>query len=113
MRDVPQARVSVRTQYDSLLKLVRVSVLDNGNGIPDTDRDRVFEPYFSTKESGTGLGLSIVKRIVEDHNGFIRALANEPRGTKLIIELPVAESEANAPLVKLAASGDDGGKLDG
>jgi two-component system, NtrC family, nitrogen regulation sensor histidine kinase NtrY len=74
---------------------VRVSVLDNGSGIPETERDRVFEPYYSTKEHGTGLGLAIVKRIVEDHNGFIRALANEPRGTKLIIELPVAETDFN------------------
>ena len=94
VRDMPQGRVSVRTQYDSLLKLVRVSVLDNGVGISDADRDRVFEPYFSTKESGTGLGLAIVKRIVEDHNGFIRALANEPQGTKIIIELPVSEPVA-------------------
>ncbi|HVK60384.1 MAG TPA: ATP-binding protein [Bdellovibrionales bacterium] len=104
VRDSGAGRVSVRTQYDSLLKLVRVSVLDNGVGIDDASRDRVFEPYFSTKESGTGLGLSIVKRIVEDHNGFIRALANEPNGTKLIIELPVAEGESNAPMVKLASA---------
>ena len=98
VHDATDARVSVRTQYDNMLKLVRVSVLDNGAGIPEVDRDRVFEPYFSTKEDGTGLGLAIVKRIVEDHNGFIRALANEPRGTKLIIELPVTESEAVQPL---------------
>lgn len=92
VHDTAGPRVSVRTQYDSLLKLVRVSVLDNGAGIPESERDRVFEPYFSTKENGTGLGLAIVKRIVEDHNGFIRALANEPSGTKLIIELPVGEA---------------------
>ena len=100
VRDMPDPRVAVRTQYDSLLKLVRVSVLDNGAGIAESDLDRVFEPYFSTKENGTGLGLAIVKRTVEDHNGFIRALANEPRGTKLIIELPVTETEAGAPLIR-------------
>jgi two-component system nitrogen regulation sensor histidine kinase NtrY len=94
-------RIAVRTQYDSMLKLMRISVLDNGLGIPNGDYDRVFEPYFSTKESGTGLGLSIVKRIVEDHNGFIRALANDPCGTKLIIELPVIEGgEASQLLVR-------------
>lgn len=100
VRDAGNGRVSIRTQYDSLLKLVRVSVLDNGVGIPEADRDRVFEPYFSTKENGTGLGLSIVKRIVEDHNGFIRAFANEPRGTKLIIELPVTDNESHPPIVR-------------
>lgn len=92
--DISEPRVSVRTQYDGLLKLVRLSVNDNGVGIPQQDRDRVFEPYFSTKESGTGLGLAIVRRIVEDHNGFIRALQNEPQGTRILVELPVAEADA-------------------
>jgi two-component system nitrogen regulation sensor histidine kinase NtrY len=92
--DVQEPRVSVRTQYDGLLKLVRISINDNGIGIPQQDRDRVFEPYFSTKESGTGLGLAIVRRIVEDHNGFIRALQNEPQGTRILVELPVAEADA-------------------
>jgi two-component system nitrogen regulation sensor histidine kinase NtrY len=105
VQESPDPRVSVRTQYDSMLNLVRVSVLDNGSGIPDSDRDRVFEPYFSTKEDGTGLGLAIVKRIVEDHNGFIRALAGEPNGTKLIIELPVTDSDVTAAPLR-AASGD-------
>lgn len=85
------ARVSVRTQFDASLRLVRVTVADNGVGISEADRDQVFEPYFSTKENGTGLGLSIVKRIVEDHNGFIRAFPNEPSGVKVIVELPVIE----------------------
>jgi two-component system nitrogen regulation sensor histidine kinase NtrY len=104
--DPVNGRVAVRTQYDSLLKLVRISVLDNGSGIPEQDRDRVFEPYFSTKENGTGLGLAIVKRIVEDHSGFIRAFANEPHGTKVIVELPVTEVDAGSTVVKLA-SGED------
>jgi len=115
VHDEKEPRVSIRTQYDSLLKLVRVSVLDNGVGIPDADRDRVFEPYFSTKENGTGLGLSIVRRIVEDHNGFIRALANEPHGTKIIVELPVAELESTIkiPVETLnlgSAQGDKNGR---
>lgn len=106
VHDAADPRVTIRTQYDSMLKLVRVSVFDNGIGIPEADLDRVFEPYFSTKEGGTGLGLAIVKRIVEDHNGFIRALANEPRGTKLIVELPVTETEVAQPLtVPRAAAG--------
>jgi two-component system nitrogen regulation sensor histidine kinase NtrY len=85
-------KVSVRTQYDSLLKIVRLAVVDTGVGISEINRTRIFEPYFSTKESGTGLGLAIVKRTVEDHNGFIRAFANEPYGTKIIIEFPVTEA---------------------
>jgi two-component system nitrogen regulation sensor histidine kinase NtrY len=88
-----QPVVKIMTQYDSDIKTVSLSVADNGEGIPAADRNRIFEPYYSTKESGTGLGLAIVKRIIEDHNGFIRALPNESHGTKMLIELPVNEVE--------------------
>ncbi|MCE3009015.1 MAG: ATP-binding protein [Proteobacteria bacterium] len=84
-------RVQLATRYDSDLKILRLTVSDTGGGIPPQQRSRVFEPYYSTKEGGTGLGLAIVKRIIEDHSGFIRALANEPHGTKMLIELPVNE----------------------
>lgn len=104
LQDPQAGKVVIRTQYDSLLKLVRISVFDNGVGIAESDLDRVFEPYFSTKESGTGLGLAIVKRIVEDHNGFIRAVANEPNGTKMIIELPVTDGEMNTTLPEAAGA---------
>lgn len=89
--------VKVVTRYDGNLKLVRLTVDDNGEGIPIRDRSRIFEPYYSTKESGTGLGLAIVKRIVEDHNGFIRATKNEPKGTKMVIELPIILAEQWSP----------------
>lgn len=98
-------RVSVRTQYDSLLKLVRVSVSDNGIGIPEGRITQIFEPYFSTKQNGTGLGLAIVKRIVEDHNGFIRAFSSEPQGTKIIIELPVTETDTMLAMKDRPAAG--------
>ena len=86
----PQPRVEVLTNYDQDLKIVKITVTDNGEGIPARDRTRIFEPYYSTKETGTGLGLAIVKRIIEDHNGFIRAGAQETRGTKMVIEMPLA-----------------------
>lgn len=81
--------VQLTTRFDRGLKLLTLTISDNGQGIPPEDRQRVFEPYFSTKEGGTGLGLPIVKRIVEDHDGYVRALENDPRGTKIVIELPV------------------------
>jgi two-component system nitrogen regulation sensor histidine kinase NtrY len=81
--------VDILLQYDTVLKIARITVADNGPGISARLRDRIFEPYVTTKESGTGLGLAIVKRTIEDHNGFIRAFANEPSGTKMIVELPV------------------------
>lgn len=84
-----KAQVNLETRYDRSLKLVTFTVSDNGQGIAPEDRQRVFEPYYSTKDSGTGLGLPIVKRIVEDHDGYIRALGNDPKGTRMVIELPV------------------------
>lgn len=84
-----EGAIEISTKFDAEIKTVRITVADTGPGIPAADRNRVFEPYFSTKETGTGLGLPIVKRIIEDHNGFIRALANEPKGTKMVIELPI------------------------
>lgn len=81
--------VKVETAYDANLKMVRITVADNGPGISKALRNRVFEPYVTTKRNGTGLGLAIVKRAVEDHNGYVRALENEPKGTRFVIELPV------------------------
>jgi two-component system nitrogen regulation sensor histidine kinase NtrY len=85
--------------HDPLLQSVRLEVADDGVGIPPADRRRVFEPYFSTKDRGTGLGLAIVSRIVADHHGYIRVQANEPRGTRFVIELPAPrlESERTRP----------------
>ncbi|MEQ1878321.1 MAG: ATP-binding protein, partial [Bdellovibrionia bacterium] len=88
-----ESSIAITTHYDNVLNIVRAEVADNGIGIPEADRGRIFEPYFSTKEEGTGLGLAIVKRIIEDHSGFVRAYANEPRGTKIVIELPVVKSQ--------------------
>jgi len=76
-------------------------------GIPPQDRRRVFEPYFSTKERGTGLGLAIVSRIVADHRGYVRVQENEPRGTRFVIELPVARFETERGAGSAAASDDD------
>ncbi|NUN04857.1 MAG: PAS domain-containing protein [Bdellovibrio sp.] len=93
----PQSKVEIVTRYDKDIKTVRLTVADNGEGIPASDRSRIFEPYYSTKEGGTGLGLAIVKRIIEDHNGFIRATANEPQGVKMVIEMPVNQVGAWKP----------------
>jgi two-component system nitrogen regulation sensor histidine kinase NtrY len=71
--------------------MVFVEISDNGCGIPSSLRNRVFDPYFSTKDGGTGLGLPIVHQIISDHKGYLRLLANEPYGTKVVIELSINE----------------------
>ncbi len=87
--EAPLPIIGIMTEYVAEFKVIKITISDNGIGIPVRDRVKVFEPYYSTKEKGTGLGLSIVKSIIEDHSGVIRALPNEPSGTKMYIELPV------------------------
>lgn len=65
-----------------------IEVTDPGRGISDTDKEKLFTPYFSTKQRGTGLGLAIVHRIVHDHDGRISVHDHPPRGTCFEIELP-------------------------
>jgi len=81
--------VELATSYNQSLQLATLTVSDDGCGISEQDKPRLFEPYFSTKKSGTGLGLAIVSTIVSDHNGYIRVRDNEPHGTRFIVELPV------------------------
>jgi signal transduction histidine kinase len=69
--------------------VVKISVSDNGPGIPEAIREKVFQPFFSTKEEGTGLGLSIAVRIIEEHGGKLDIISKEGEGTSFIIILPV------------------------
>jgi len=89
--DSPVKMVIIQTSYDADVHIAKLDIIDSGPGIPKNVKERMFEPYFSTKKGGTGLGLVIVNRIVSDHNGFIRVKNNEPRGTIFSIELPVKE----------------------
>jgi signal transduction histidine kinase len=77
--------VSVSEQAD----FVTVEIEDNGSGIPPEMKDKLFQPYFTTKSSGTGLGLAIVKNIIEELNGKIDYSSDENKGTVFFISLPV------------------------
>jgi len=85
-----KGKVVIDLDYDKVLQIVKIEVIDNGRGISPENKMRLFEPYFSTKKQGTGLGLAIVNTIITDHNGFVRVQDNNPKGTKFIIELPVS-----------------------
>ena len=77
---------------------VELTVADTGSGLTDDMRERLFLPYFSTKQRGTGLGLSIAAKIIQEHQGSIRAEKNSPAGARFIIELPSAHAnELPAP----------------
>lgn len=80
--------ITIETHYDNELKMASFSIADDGPGIPESDIQKLFEPYFSTKKSGTGLGLAIVNSIVTDHNGFVRVKQRAPKGATFVVELP-------------------------
>lgn len=88
VEDEDDPLIEFRTEVVPSLNAVRLEILDSGKGIPAKEKDKVFEPYYSTKPDGTGLGLAIVSQIVSDHGGYIRIADNQLRGTKVVVELP-------------------------
>lgn len=84
-------QVVVRTVADGAV--VRLSLQDDGPGIPPENVDRIFQIYFSTKPSGTGLGLPIAKKIVEEHRGSLTVASAPGRGTTFTISLPALRTE--------------------
>ena len=81
--------IVLETSHEPSNNIVRLVVSDNGPGIPPTEREKLFLPYYSTKGRGSGLGLAIVRRIVAEHGGSIDVADNSPQGTRFTIELPV------------------------
>ena len=71
---------------------ILLTVSDTGHGMPQETLNRIYEPFFTTKEKGTGLGLSIVYSIVKDHGGFIESDSNVGKGTAFRIYCPVLDS---------------------
>ncbi len=88
--------------------MVELTIADTGSGLTDEMRERLFLPYFSTKQRGTGLGLAIAAKIIQEHQGTIRAEKNEPAGAKFIVELRPAitldiESDTSSAVGSFAA----------
>ncbi len=81
----------VRVSLHSDDYLLRITVEDEGPGIPAENLDRIFEPFFTTKSKGTGLGLSITKRIVTEHNGDIHVESKIGNGTRFILSFPIMD----------------------
>lgn len=71
--------------------VVLVRIKDSGPGIPDEIKDKIFEPFFSTKEEGSGLGLAIARRILQDHRGWIHVHSKPGQGTTFVVGLPCEE----------------------
>lgn len=80
-------------RYSAEFELI---VTDNGPGLPETIRDRLFEPFVTTRETGVGLGLSICRRIVEDHHGRISAEQGPEGGALFRIRCPIHQTQTNS-----------------
>jgi len=89
MEAVGRGRLIIKTEKDH--EFVKVSIIDNGPGIPEEIKSRIFDPFFTTKDigKGTGMGLDVVTRIVNQHHGSVK-VNSEPGNTEFIVCFPVA-----------------------
>jgi nitrogen fixation/metabolism regulation signal transduction histidine kinase len=92
----PLREILLATHLRQESDTIEISVSDTGRGISPEDKDKLFLPHFSTKDRGTGLGLAIAARIIAEHGGSLRMEDNQPRGSRFLMELPVAEQPAAA-----------------
>jgi len=92
MPDGGRIGVGLRTEGGQ----AQIEIEDAGLGIPPDLLDKIWDPFFTTKDKGSGLGLGIVKNIVEAHGGSIRIANRKPQGTRVTIELPVRKPEGDA-----------------
>ncbi len=67
---------------------IKISIADSGGGIPPEEKEKIFEPFYTTKEGGTGLGLSIVHKIIENHNGVIKVESEVGKGSTFTLFIP-------------------------
>ena len=103
MQDALVKNLYIATQTGAA-ETVELVVADSGSGVSPEDKEKLFLPYFSTKNRGTGLGLAIVSHIVAEHNGQIRVEDNRPTGARFTVEIPVPmEADADSPSRPVAA----------
>jgi nitrogen-specific signal transduction histidine kinase len=79
----------VQSEVDASQHVTRLSVADNGPGIPPELHDRIFHPFVTSKRSGTGLGLALVQKIIVFHNGRVTAGASTLGGANFQVTLPL------------------------
>jgi nitrogen fixation/metabolism regulation signal transduction histidine kinase len=89
--------IHISTSLVASRDAVEIVVADTGHGVTRELKEKLFLPYFSTRERGTGLGLAIVSRVIEEHHGSIRVEENKPIGARFIVELPIVPESTLAP----------------
>jgi two-component system nitrogen regulation sensor histidine kinase NtrY len=89
--DLPRGKITL--QLHVMDEQVTLAISDNGKGLPVEDRNRLTEPYVTTRAKGTGLGLAIVKKILEDHHGDLQLDDNPAGGAVVLLTLPRAQND--------------------
>lgn len=90
--------ITVRTRFDKLARSFVISIADNGPGIPEADRERIFEPFHSSKgHGGTGLGLPVARKLVAEHGGRLEVLTGAGGGAEFRIHLLAADARRPSP----------------
>ncbi len=104
MQDSLVKRLLIATQPGAA-EMVELVVADSGPGVSQDDKEKLFLPYFSTKNRGTGLGLAIVSHIAAEHNAHIRVEDNQPAGARFTVEIPaLLEADAAEPTGRTVAN---------
>ncbi len=105
MQDSLLRVLTLETRLSERAGMAELSISDTGPGLSPEVREHLFLPYFSTKQRGTGLGLVIAAKIVQDHQGTIRAEPRTPSGARFLLELPLAGSVYPSPQIETEALG--------
>ncbi|MBI4686045.1 MAG: PAS domain-containing protein [Nitrospirae bacterium] len=85
--------IEIKVLIDKTTGMMYIDIADDGLGISEEDKGRIFRPYFSTKKGGTGLGLAIANKIVKGHRGSIMVRDNVPQGTIFTIQMPIQDQD--------------------
>ncbi len=100
-----KGEIVIETSYDPERSMASVEIADGGPGVSPEEQDKLFLPYYSTKQRGSGLGLAIVKRIVAEHHGHVRVEKNLPKGARFVIELPVEVTPSHQDVEQASITG--------
>ncbi len=108
-----EGKVDIHAWHDK--GSVVIDIIDNGKGLPEEDRQKLLEPYMTTRQKGTGLGLAIVRKILEDHGGSIElmdapSVSTGGRGAMMRLRIPLFENEETAVLEEQGSEVENGAK---